>query len=1227
MTLQSQTAARVRTNNLSQTKPIRDRWGRKTALASAVLVYAAACGGLAAQTVGTFKTVAEADGMRSSAAPAHPEFDRLLQNLPAEQAHELRSLLAKQPAPPAAAGMNTGHDASALPADKNGRRGYIVVLKGASVATSLRGARDAVATQAPLVARGLGGPGDRLDVQSADSQRLVALQRNQQSQVVSQGAALLGRALPVERSYHYAINGFRARLSESEAAKLRSLDGVAKVLLPTTKYIATDTSVPYINAPDLWNAPDPFGTRGEGSIVGMLDTGANLASPSFAATEYESNGVWSMPSYHFVNPLGAGNYRGWCNPGYAVQDKCNDKLIGTYDEVYSVMAADPADFPPPIPEPPGVNDQNGHGSHTASTSAGNSRTAKYLGANFKVTGVAPHANLELFQVCTADGACYEDTTLDAVEHAILDGVNVLNYSIGPKFGDGANSPWDDATALAFLSAADAGIFVAAAAGNDGPGPSTVANTAPWVTTVAASTSPRDHIGNTLSVTDAGAADLQGLAFGWSVGPSHDYPWGGLKLKVSPQFGSGKDCGPYPADFFKGTVALVDMAYNANAIAGSNCTGQFKDNVLNAAAAGAVAVVSTDYQGHYNLDLGTPNVPAFLMAQADAVKLAAFANARADGLADMRVDVGTNFMGRPDQIAYFSSRGPTLSNETLKPDIAAPGWNILAAFAGAPSALGVESGTSMATPHIAGSAALLHSAHPQWSPAEIKSALMLTAKKDGIVLMNDDASPGGSRPAAPTDAGAGRVQVDLAAKSGLVMHETGLNYLRADPAAGGDPTQLNVPSLYSDHCFPQCTFKRRFKNALATPQDWSVAIEVPGASATASPNSFTVPPGQSVEVTFRVDNWAKKVPGLTAGAVALTPADRGLQTLRLPVAVGVPPPIGQAPSVFNIKVKAGTRTQVSLDLKNAGAGADLTWSYHFTGEGLGYFPIDNQTYVDGTTTPPLVSSEFEQGGSTYVAQRFTVPPLPSTPVSPQNFPTLGFEPYVVAVYGTLEGPNSWAAQTFYEPVTAFYADDNGQPGAEVLSCGLAGLPYGLDGGTPAWRQGFAAVAPEFFFPLGVSNCLSKDKLPQFTSLLGTPGKQLWLSTYLRYKGARGDNQDEHFTQFGSAADFGAPLAVAAADHKWQPAGPVSDASGKPIKSLAFGIMGWALCNGEPWLIRDAESGSVPAGQTGAVPMTVDATQLAPGQYGAFVCIATNASNMIVGKGGIGTLHVPVQLTVE
>ncbi|MCL4867621.1 MAG: S8 family serine peptidase [Anaerolineae bacterium] len=694
----------------------------------------------------------------------------------------------------------------------------------------------------------------KFDPQSAASQAYADHLQQQHNQFVDMMNQTLGRSVHVEFDYLYALNGMAVQVSHAEAARLATLPGVAAVYADTVRELDTDEGPLHINAPAVWNGQTggSVATRGQGIIIGVIDSGINSQHPSFAATDGDG--------YTHTNPYGVGVYRGWCiaNPSF-----CNSKLIGAY-------GLNPNGGTP--------EDTDGHGSHTGSTAGGNRHSAVFVVGTdtytLTVQGVAPRANIVAYKVCNP--GCPGSASVQAVNSAIgTDQVDVLNYSIS-----GADSPWTDPVDLAFLDASNAGIYVAASAGNAGPGPSTVAKTGPWNAAVAASTINR-VIANTFDVTaPSPPPTLQGLAAVQGTGPNL------VSNLTAPIRYGGNDggniqgCTPYTAGYFSGAIALIQRG---------TCT--FAIKVGNATAAGAVGVIIFNNVGGPPISMGgleATTVPSLFLDLADGTAVRNFINATNPNPTSAQMKTDTALIVNNDWediVGGFSSRGPS-QFEILKPDYIAPGVNILAAVAssgGNPVQYGFNQGTSMSSPHAAGAGALLMALHPAWSPAEIKSALASTAVPG---LLKED----GVTPAIPFDEGSGLLNLALASNTGLVLHETGANYAAANPASGGDPKTLNQPSVVNNACLTECTWTRTVKSVLGSSATYTATVTAPtGMTISVTPSTFTIAAGASRVITITAD-----VSGLPAnqwafGSVALEtnathPNTNAVSDTNLPVAV-------------------------------------------------------------------------------------------------------------------------------------------------------------------------------------------------------------------------------------------------------------------------------------------------------------------------------------------------------
>lgn len=739
---------------------------------------------------------------------------------PAVNAADL-TLAPDQPTPSRILG--TGTDGQAKPHHARGDKSvYIVRLADPAMAAYDGGIAGLAATSN----RATGAR--RLDVNSDASKAYRQHLRAAQDRFVEDCEVALGHKLDVRRKYQHAFNGVAAVLTDAEAKQVAAVPGVVSVEKEIFQVLNTDDGPYHIGAPAIWEAPG--GNRGEGVVVGVLDSGINHDHPSFA--DIGGDG------YDHVNPLGSGNYipGSYCDtvdPSF-----CNDKLIGAWD---MVMSAD---------DPTSPEDSDGHGSHTASTAAGNvipgaSIVAPTTTLARDISGVAPHANIIAYDVCIV--SCPGSALLAAVDQIVVDaaalpyGIAVFNYSIS-----GGNDPYNDAIEIAFLNAHAAGIYVATSAGNSGPGAGTTGHNSPWAANTAAMTHRRTLPNSVVGMTSdgSGIADITGLGLTSGYGPAPivyagDFPTAnGTSNDTDP----AQCLEPFPAGHFSGQIVVCDRGTIARVDKGAN--------VLAGGAGGFVLANLAD-QGE-SIVGDAHFLPGVHVGETDG-------NALKDWIA-----ANTNTMGSisgfsvsidaadADITAGFSSRGPNSAIDVLKPDIAAPGVSVLAAVNSdgvtpAPE-YGFLSGTSMASPHHAGSVALMRAYHPDWTISEIRSALMSTA--NNVTTLKED----GMTPADPFDVGAGRIDLHQAPYVGLVLDETTTNFANADPALGGDPSALNLASMAKANCIGTCSWTRLLKNVSGKRERWSISTSGPaGLGITTSPRrSLTLNPGESGYLTVTVD---------------------------------------------------------------------------------------------------------------------------------------------------------------------------------------------------------------------------------------------------------------------------------------------------------------------------------------------------------------------------------------
>jgi len=760
---------------------------------------------------------------------------------------------------------------------------------------------------------------------SVSAKKYESFLEQKQNSFVQKATAKIGKVIPELRRLKYAINGLVTELTQIEAQKLASMSEVAFVQQVEMHQLNTDTGPALIGANTLWDG-SANGTeyKGEGTVIGILDTGVNTDHRSFAATGDDG--------YTVVNPLGDGVYVGDC---VGTASLCNSKLIGVRS--YSVVTDAYADeiFASDT-RPANGEDYNGHGSHTASTAGGNVlNNVPYNINNFlegntgdgidtsyifnSMSGVAPHANIISYQVClpgnTGDtyAGCPTDATLAAIDDAIADEVDVLNYSIG---GTTPFDPWNSAVEIAFLSANAAGVFVATSAGNSGPEPKTTTKASPWYTSVAAANHGNDRIfgedkavGTFSGGDTAVPADIAGGGINGSF--TGDIVYAGDYTNPNDPEGDSAQClEPFPAATFTATqIVVCDRGDIARVAKGANAAAGGAGGFILANIQGGSDTIADDFYAVPGIHINA--------ADGDVLKLWLSTGTGHQGTitsATLVRDTNT-----PDQIAGFSSRGPNDFGEIITPQVAAPGVSVYAAYSddqpfndqtgGAPSDFAFLQGTSMASPHVAGSAALISQAHPTWNPDQIRSALMMTATP---VMLKED----GVTAADAWDMGAGRIQLGSAINAGLVMSEADANYTAANPSSDGDPTTLNVPSMASFNCASTCSWIRTFTAI----NDGSYTLSVTDASLSVEPANFDAIAGENYTVTITADVATMNTGIEVFDTLNMTVADQ--PDLNLPIYLQVNN--GAVPDSVNMR--AGRN--------------DGSWVV----EGIRSFPTDNLSFI-------------------------------------------------------------------------------------------------------------------------------------------------------------------------------------------------------------------------------------------------------------------------------------------
>jgi len=757
---------------------------------------------------------------------------------------------------------------------------YIVQLRSPSAAEY----HASLAKKTRAASRSAKKPMPRFRKNSAAVRAYTAMLDDEQQRVL--GSA--GRGTRKIYSYKYGLNGFAARMSVADAQKLEGHAEVLNVWEDEVRPMATSHSSLFLGLFDIdGGLRSEHALDGDGVVIGVIDSGIAPEHPALQESRSADRPSTCQSTWAETTLLGRWlckkftklpdvldfeeleDWNGECETGVQfAETDCNNKLIGArwfIEGALNTGPIDEADFRSP-------RDADGHGTHTATTAAGNRARASIFGTLIgDVEGMAPKARIAVYKACwlrplETRASCNTSDLARAVDAAVADGVDIISYSIGSSMRE-VTAPDD----VALMAASKAGVVAVVAAGNEGPGLpgfGTIGSPAggPWVITAAAA-------------SRTGESSVE--AFKVSAPDSIAGKYAIKEALFSPPLAD--------VDPIEGRLVLVDdddatlpdgsegvesdgcqPLINGNEVSGNIALMQrsgclFTDMVKNAEDAGAIAVLVYNIAGDPVVmfgESGLVDIPALMIGQADANLILAEMDARRRVSVVLEKSFLLTTSDTGDLMASFSSRGPGPIADILKPDVAAPGVNIIAGFTPDPANakpgenFAYLSGTSMATPHVAGVAALLRQAHPEWSPAAIKSALVTSARQD-LEL------PDNITPANPFDFGGGHIVPNAALEPGLVYDVSDDEYDAfacgtASPAVTEERCEelgaagysklardLNQPSISISRLASQQTVSRHVTNVSDNSETYNVEVSAPpGIGINVTPPTLSLGPSQS-----------------------------------------------------------------------------------------------------------------------------------------------------------------------------------------------------------------------------------------------------------------------------------------------------------------------------------------------------------------------------------------------
>lgn len=664
----------------------------------------------------------------------------------------------------------------------------------------------------PMVREDVAAKGQKVNFASNSAKEYQSFLKSQQQKLISLIKSF-DTSFSADFQYSASFNGFAGAIDKNKLDALSALPNVKAVYPDTVRHAQMDASLDLVNTMQVWEKLGGREDAGKGVRVAVLDSGIRPENPMFSGEGFEAPAADSLPTDDYCSE---------------VPDFCNNKLI-------AARHAEVPDFFDVVPEehdsPLGFN---GHGTHVAGTAVGNYGVmAERDGAEAEISGVAPAAYLMVYKglyatpANPASSSGVDSMLLSMLDAALLDGADVINNSWGGGPGGSPDgSPYEDV----FAAMKDAGIVNVFAAGNDGPGSTTIGcpGCSDNVLTVANTTTNR-LFANEVSVDDAGEDfDSIPALFSGPV-PVTDPITAPIIYAGEVEEANFEGCTPYADETtFTDSIALVSRG---------SCN--FTDKVDNAANAGASAILIFNQAGRGEAPISMllnedHTIPSLMLPATPGIALADYLLETED---TVTATIGSEVVrttsdSLQDIMNESSSRGPNGNPSFLKPNLAAPGTRIFSAESPeAPGHVGenfsFKNGTSMASPHVAGAAALLKQMHPDWSVSQINSALVASSVRDGLV--KEDAAT----PADNFDLGAGRLDVARASTVQLTYSDV---------------------SMVNGNCYIDCDLTITVTNTSGEAIDVSptIVFDDAGVEASISPADATLPAGASAEVTLSLN---------------------------------------------------------------------------------------------------------------------------------------------------------------------------------------------------------------------------------------------------------------------------------------------------------------------------------------------------------------------------------------